>query len=288
MKKIYPCLWFHKDIEAAAELYSRAFRDFRILGKSVYPQATSRIAGKQPGEIMTLDVEFGQQSFLLLNGGPHFDLNPALSFTINCTNAEEAKSKWATLSQGGKILMAFDRYPWSANYGWCQDRFGVSWQIIEADRPSKIIPSFLFANKIMGRGKEAIDFYTAMFSSGKIDELHYHPDSQLIAHAQFVLAKQDFILTESPIAHDFDFSTATSLCISCASQEEIDKYWNHLCQGGREEACGWLKDKFGFSWQIVPSLVEKLMRNPATAEKAMEALLKMKKPDLAKLEALQQ
>jgi predicted 3-demethylubiquinone-9 3-methyltransferase (glyoxalase superfamily) len=100
----------------------------------------------------------------------------------------------------------------------------------------------------------------------------------------FQLAGQTFVaLNGGP---RFKFSEAFSFVVNCENQKEIDEYWSKLtADGGQESMCGWLKDKFGFSWQIVPTALEKLMSDPQKANRMMQALLKMRKLDIATLKA---
>ena len=99
--------------------------------------------------------------------------------------------------------------------------------------------------------------------------------------ANFSINGQSFTaLNGGPL---FKFSESVSLQIFCDSQDEIDYYWNKLSEGGEEGQCGWLKDKFGLSWQVIPSILPDLMRNPAKSGRVTEAFLKMKKFDIEKL-----
>lgn len=105
-----------------------------------------------------------------------------------------------------------------------------------------------------------------------------------IKHAQFTLNNQLFAAMDSSGAHNFTFNEGVSLVVPCETQEEIDYFWNKLTEGGNESQCGWLKDKFSVSWQIVPSMLGKLMSDPARREKVMQAFMQMKKFDIKKLE----
>jgi len=139
---------------------------------------------------------------------------------------------------------------------------------------NKITPFLWFNNN----AKEAMDFYVSVFK-----------DSQVISEnpmsVQFRLNNQEFMgLNAGPI---FRFNEAVSFMVECKDQEEVNYYWNALiADGGEESQCGWLKDKFGLSWQIIPTRLPELLNdsNPDRAKKAMEAMLKMKKIVIAKLE----
>lgn len=102
-------------------------------------------------------------------------------------------------------------------------------------------------------------------------------------HAQFALNGQKCMVMESAQSHDFIFSEGISFMIRCDTQQEIDYYWWALTIGGQESMCGWLKDKFGVSWQVIPTILGKLMSDPAKAEKAAQAFMDMKKFDIEQL-----
>jgi len=149
----------------------------------------------------------------------------------------------------------------------------------------KIIPCLWFDGKV----EEAINFYTSLFKNSKIKNIsHYgegHPQPGTIMVATFELAGQEFmILNGGPM---FKLTEAISLSISCETQEEVDFYWEKLSgDGGQESQCGWVKDKFGLSWQIVPTILNKLMQDTDSkkANKVMAAVMQMKKLDIKKLQ----
>lgn len=126
-----------------------------------------------------------------------------------------------------------------------------------------------------GKAKEAATFYCSVFKDSKI--LSENP-----MVVMFELNGQKFMgLNGGPM---FTFNEAVSYVVECANQEEIDHYWTSLtADGGEESMCGWLKDKYGFSWQIVPAVLGKLMSDPEKGQRVMQALMKMKKLDLATL-----
>ena len=124
--------------------------------------------------------------------------------------------------------------------------------------------------------EEAVNFYTSIFKNSKITGKSMSDGKVFIVN--FELDGQQFMALE------FKFSESISLYVSCDSQQEIDYYWDKLSADPKSEQCGWLKDKFGLSWQIVPSELGKLKNsNPVKSKRVMDALLKMKKLDLAKL-----
>ncbi|HOZ87358.1 MAG TPA: VOC family protein, partial [Bacteroidia bacterium] len=105
-----------------------------------------------------------------------------------------------------------------------------------------------------------------------------------VMFSEFNLNKYQVIAMDGPGEHNYTFNEGVSFVVNCETQKEIDHYWNKLCEGGAESMCGWLVDKFGVSWQIVPANLGKLMNNPVKSQKVMQALLKMRKLDIETLE----
>jgi len=144
----------------------------------------------------------------------------------------------------------------------------------------KISPFLWFDNN----AEEAAQFYTSVFKNSKILEVSRPQGAVMVVRFQ-IAGQQVTALNGGP---RFKFSEAFSFVVSCDNQQEIDEYWSKLTAGGGQESmCGWLKDKFGFSWQIVPTVLGKLMSDPdpKRANRVMQALLQMKKLDIAKLTA---
>lgn len=151
---------------------------------------------------------------------------------------------------------------------------------------NKIVPCLWFDHQ----AEEAAHLYTSIFKNSKIESVSYYGKEGFEIHGQkegtvltvvFQLEGQSFTaLNGGPI---FKFSEAISLQVFCDTQEEIDHYWYKLSNGGEEGQCGWLKDKFGLSWQVVPSILPALMTDPAKASKAMNAFMQMTKFDIERL-----
>jgi predicted 3-demethylubiquinone-9 3-methyltransferase (glyoxalase superfamily) len=139
-------------------------------------------------------------------------------------------------------------------------------------------------------GEEAAKFYTSVFPNSEIKGVLRYTDAGpgpagAVVTVDFVLDGQPFTaINGGPL---FTFDEAVSMLISCADQDEVDHYWNALTEGGEESQCGWLKDKYGLSWQVVPAVLDELMSDPdkGRAERATKAMLGMKKLDVAALQA---
>jgi predicted 3-demethylubiquinone-9 3-methyltransferase (glyoxalase superfamily) len=293
-QKIVPSLWFDKEAEEAARFYTSLFKNSEIRETSHYSEAGQEIHGQEPGSVLTADYSLDGYSFTALNGGPAFKFNPSISFFANCQTEEEVNTLWEQLSEGGSVLMELQKYPFSQRYGWLSDRYGLSWQISVAEGwTAPIIPSLMFVGDRAGNAEEAIKFYTSVFSDAKVGDLFRYsagqePDREgTVAYGPFTLAGQDFAAMDSAQAHEFGFNEAISFIVNCKNQAEVDYFWQKLSAVPESEQCGWLKDKFGVSWQIVPTVLNELLTDPdqARADRAMEAMLEMKKIDIAELQA---
>jgi predicted 3-demethylubiquinone-9 3-methyltransferase (glyoxalase superfamily) len=275
-EKITTCLWFNGQAKEAATLYCSVFDNAKITAQS--PIVTA--------------IDVSGHSITLLDGGPKYQPNPSISFYYICEDAEELNRIWNAFSKEGAVMMALDKYPWGEKYGWITDKYGISWQLALgkiSDVGQKITACFLFTGKQYGRVDEAIAHYSSVFKNSKVDGILRYGDNELpdqegkVKHAQVVLLDQKFMLMESAAEHKFTFSEGVSLTIHCENQEEIDYYWEKLTEGGKESMCGWLKDRFGVSWQVVPTILNKIMSDPIKAGKAAQAFMSMRKLNIEQI-----
>lgn len=272
---IYPCIWFNGQAKDAADLYCSAFEN-------------SRVDSDTP---MVVTFTLNGVKFMGLNGGPAFTPNPAISFYVTLDSEQAVQKAWERLADGGVVLMPLDTYGWSEKYGWVQDRFGVSWQISLGDSAAvgqQFVPLLMYCGENQGRAEEALQYYTRVFDPAKIDAIARYEPGQVtlnatVVHARFQLNQQVFMAMDSGVPQPFTFNEGVSLVIDCDTQEEIDYYWERLTDGGAESQCGWLKDRFGVSWQVVPTVLPKLLQDPAKAGRVTQAFMQMKKFDIAQL-----
>lgn len=283
-KFITPCFWFDNQAEEAAKFYTSLFPDSQIVKIIPYGKEGYEYHHKPEGSVMTVEFELNGQNFLALNGGPDFKLNESISLFVYCESEERINFLYEKLSEGGSINMPLDKYDWSPKYAWLKDKFGLSWQLdIEAiNSPQKIVPSLLFVNNKYALVKEAINHYTSIFPDSKI--LMEYPAEDYLLFAQIKLNGYLLnLMSGGKLQHNFDFNDAVSLIINCNTQDEIDYYWDKLTEGGVEVQCGWLKDKFGVSWQVVPKILNELISNPNKSSKIMNTIFQMVKFDIKKL-----
>lgn len=281
-QKITPNLWFEGNAREAVEFYISAFPDSKITATSYYPKSAEEgLADFQldlAGKVLTIDYKLGGQGFTAINAGPEFKFNPSISLMVNFDpsvddQAEEHLDElWNKLIAGGQELMPLDAYPYSKRYGWVRDRYGLTWQLILTDPEGEprpyIIPSLLFTDKNTNHSEEAIEFYVSVFENAGVGELAYYPEDTgpakkgSLMFGDFMLANQWFAAMDSGVDQDFLFNEAISFSISCKDQKEIDAFWEKLSSDPQFEQCGWCKDKYGVSWQIVPENMDELMKRP--------------------------
>lgn len=275
-EQITPCLWFDGQAKEAAALYCSVFTNAKITAQS--PIVTS--------------IDVSGQSITLLDGGPKYKPTPSISFYCICETENELNNCWNAFSKDGAVMMPLDKYPWGEKYGWVTDKYGISWQLALgkiSDVGQKITPCLLFTGKQYGRADEAIAHYTEIFEDTHVDGILRYGANELpdtegkVKHAQLTLNGQKLMLMESAAAHNFTFTEGVSLTIHCKTQEEIDHYWDRLTESGQESMCGWVKDKFGVSWQIIPTILSEIMSNPAKAGKAAQAFMSMRKLNIEEI-----
>jgi predicted 3-demethylubiquinone-9 3-methyltransferase (glyoxalase superfamily) len=271
-QKIIPNLWFDRQAEEAAGFYSSVFKNSRVGDITRAGKAGFEVHGLPEGTVMTVEFEVGGEKFIAINGGPLFKFTPAVSFLVGCDTREEVDYYWGELSQGGTAMMELGKYPHSERYGWIQDRYGLSWQVMYmGDRKmnQKITPTLMFAGPQWGKAETAIRLYVSIFHDSEVGDIMRYtkgmePDKEgTIQHVSFKLEKQWFAAMDSARSPNSIFNEAVSLMVVCENQEEIDYFWKKLTAGGGQEGmCGWLKDKFGFSWQVTPAVLAKMLRDP--------------------------
>ncbi len=284
MQKITPCIWFDDQAEEAVKFYTSIFSNSKMGDILRYDASSSEASGQPEGSVLTIPFTLEGLEFLALNGGPIFKPTPALSFSVSCETEQEIDDLWKELSEGGFVMMELQKYDFSPKYGWLNDRFGVSWQLNMGAAEQKIRPSFMFVGKNNGQAEEAMKFYTSIFPNSKIDEVYRYEKGEgdtegHIKHATFTLDGEHFIAMESGMNHKFTFTEGVSLMVNCRDQKEIDFFWDKMSAVPESEQCGWIKDKYGVSWQIVPIGHEEWVSTP----EGMKAMMEMKKLDIATL-----
>jgi len=307
MERIVPNLWYDKEAKEAVTFYVGVFDNAKILDTTV-------IEGTPSGDAEMLSFQLEGQLFSAISGGPFFKINPSVSLMVDCATPEEVDEKYAALSQGGMDLMPLGEYAFSKRYAWVQDRFGLSWQLMVPQESSpgqeldtqnesarygasqrsihqKITPCLLFSGFATGMAEEAMIQYTSVFKGGRINQIsHYKegesllPDAR-INYASFTLNDMNFAAMDNGYPADFGFNEGISLMVICDTQAQIDYYWKALSADPQAEQCGWLKDRYGVSWQVTPAIMEDIMYHGTREEtrRVTQAFLPMKKIDIRKI-----
>lgn len=288
MKRITPHLWYDSQAVEAAEFYAAALPDSKVNNVSTIHDTPS-------GDTDVVSFELCRQPFISISAGPLFKFTPAVSFLVSCGTKEEVDETWNKLSDGGRALMPLDTYPFSERYGWTEDKFGLSWQIFHAGGhpiEQRITPTIMFVGDVCGKAEEAMTFYASLFPNSQVANIdRYGKDEGAdaegsVRHGSFTLAGYQFAAMDSAHEHNFGFNEAISFIVNCDTQAEIDHYWDAMSAVPESEQCGWLKDKYGLSWQIVPTAMEEMLSNGTKEQigRVTEAFLQMEKFDIAELQ----
>lgn len=288
-QKIVPCIWCGGNADELVAFYLSVFPNSEKLSRTYYPEeGVADFQQSMAGEVLTIDFAIGGIRLSALNGGPEFTPTPMLSFIVSFDPSREEHATaqldkvWNHLAREGKVLMEIGEYPFSKRYGWVQDKFGVSWQLMLTDPAGEprpfLIPTLMFANDNVNRAAEALELYTSAFADSRVGTVAKYEEAQdqvaegAIMFGEFAVAEQWFAVMDSPTRHEFDFNEGVSLQVECADQAEIDHLWNLLSAVPEAEQCGWCKDAFGVSWQIVPVHMERLL-----TDENFKTMLAMKK-----------
>ena len=295
-RPIVPHLWFDTQAREAATFYTEVFPESRIDDVTVLHDTPS-------GDCDVVSFTLWGQPFMAISAGPYFKINPSVSFFVNFDEEREPQARekldilWEKLADGGQVMMELAEYPWSKRYGWVQDRFGVSWQLIlgakEGDPRPPIVPSLMFTGDVAGRAKEAGEFYRGVFEDSEAGQFAPYPEdgehdkAGTTMFSDFRLGPTWFAAMDSAYPHGFAFNEGISFIVTCRDQAELDRHWAALSAVPEAEQCGWCKDKFGLSWQIQPQVLADAMTSgdQATIDRVTQAFLPMKKLDVAAIEA---
>lgn len=302
MQKIVPNIWCNRTAEEAGAFYAEAL-----------PATSSEVEGRYPseglpdfqrdfaGEPLTVAVQIAGTRITLINAGDEFRPNPGISFVLNfdplmfagaAHGAEEAArasldASWEALGAGGTVRMPLQEYDFSPHYGWVEDRFGVSWQLMltnpAGDPRPFVVPALMFDGTAQDRAAAAADFYVSLFENvpgGAAVGNRYPYGAPMgkagadgLAYGEFRVGEQWFMAADNGSGVDHGLVPAVSLEAQCEDQAEIDRLWDALSASPEAEQCGWLQDRYGVSWQIVPKNMGELMERP----NAYEHMMGMKK-----------
>lgn len=276
-------LWFQKDeLAKAMDKYGKIFESFKIKSSLEFDTPFGTCA-------KGVEFEIDGRVFQAIDAEPAFTFNPSFSMTLLRSTMEEVNFVWERLlAGGGHVIMPLDKYDFAECYGMLVDEFGLSWQVFydcERASASETIPLFSFP---IGKTKEALDFYTGVFHDSKINEVYYMDEEEKNVMFSCVNLNGDDFFASDEFSEDAPvLNESASIVVECDSQEEIDYYWERLSEDAEGGQCGWTKDKFGLSWQIVPKFLNELFfsGDMKQYQKMANAMYEMKKLDIAKLKA---
>lgn len=295
MRRITPHLWFDKEAKDAAGLYTSLIPNSKITNVRTLHDTPS-------GDCDLVSFELSGQPFMAISAGPLFKFNPSVSFHVRCKTKDEVDTIFEKLSDGGKVLMPLGSYPFSDRYGWLEDKYGLSWQVIlasEHEIKQRIVPVLMFVGRVCGKAEEAVSSYAEVFknSPAGAEGSSYanvlaryargeEPDREgTVRYASFTLLGQEFGAMDSAREHKFVFNEAISFIVPCDTQGEIDYFWERLSADPEAGQCGWLKDRYGLSWQITPTIMNEMLSgaDKDRTARVTKAFLKMKKFDIGAL-----
>ena len=283
MQKIVPSLWFDQEALEAARFYTSLFEHSQLNWVTVIKDTPS-------GDSEQLSFTLEGLEFFAISAGPIFTLNPSVSFSVYCQTIEEVDRLWEALREDGTVLMELGTYPFNERFGWLNDKYGLSWQLMYVTEPTeqKIYPSLLFVGDQYRKVDEALAFYADVFANTAVGEVYRYgtneggEDPEAVMFSSIRLEGTSFLLSESSLEHNFSFNESISFIVYCEDQAEIDYYWEKMSAVPEAEQCGWLKDQFGVSWQITPREMDEMMKSDDEAAKAraVASFLPMKKLDI--------
>jgi predicted 3-demethylubiquinone-9 3-methyltransferase (glyoxalase superfamily) len=283
MEPIAIHLWFDTQAREAADWYVSLIPESRI-------RTVGTLHDTPSGDTELVSFNLAGRPFMAISAGPLFTFNPSASFHLKRQTKNDVDAMWNRLADGGKVLMPLDSYPFNERFGWVQDRYGLSWQVMLAraagDAPA-ITPALMFTGRVSGKAEEAMALYTSVFKGPPPNVLARYgatetPDREgTVKFASFTLRGQEFAAMDSAHPHGFTFNEAISLVVPCDTQNEIDYYWGRLSADPKAEQCGWLKDTY-----VTPMVLGRMLGSGDRQKVARvtRAFLQMKKFDIAALE----
>ena len=291
---ITPALWFDDKAEEAINFYVSVFPNSKInFLKKWTTEMLLPDDGIKPGTVQSASFTLNWMQFYAFDVGPTFQFNPSISFYAVFETVAQVEDIWNKLAEGGEVLMPLKRYDWNEKYGWVKDRYGVTWQIAKEQLSrvgQPIAPLIMFSGNKRGDAEDAMELYMSIFEDSVNDGVSRYGEEDsgphgMIKHAQCRLMGQTFIVLDNGTENKVPFSEAISFYVNCRDQKEVDYYWNKFTKKGSESQCGWLKDEFGVSWQIIPEFFTEKIESgePDRVKNMLNAMSKMRKLDVAEL-----
>ncbi|HEL1740826.1 TPA: VOC family protein [Streptococcus suis] len=289
MQTIIPHLWYDTEAKEAVAFYVELFG-----GKIDW---TYTITDTPSGDSDLIQFQLGDMTLAAISAGPYFKLNESMSLMVNVASKDEVTRLYQALSEGGRILMPLGEYPFSPYYVWLEDRFGLSWQLSFApdlDKPYQFDICLLFSQEQVGLAQPMLDYYKDKLPQASVGQLSYYGEGEAaveaakLNYAELLVAGQKMIVMDHGYGGEASFNEAFSLMVYVDSQDELNFYYDLLSAVPEAEMCGWVKDQFGISWQIVPRILMEAYdtASPEKVKAVNAAVMTMKRLDIAAIQAL--
>ncbi|MEG3310331.1 VOC family protein [Streptococcus sp. SS-4456] len=289
MQPIIPHLWYDTEAKEAVAFYVDLFG-----GKIDW---TYTITDTPSGDSDLIQFQLGDMTLAAISAGPYFKLNESMSLMVNVANKDEVTRLYQALSEGGRILMPLGEYPFSPYYVWLEDRFGLSWQLSYApdlDKPYQFDICLLFSQDQVGLAQPMLDYYKDKLPQASVGQLSYYGEGEAaveaakLNYAELLVAGQKMIVMDHGYGGEASFNEAFSLMVYVDSQDELNFYYDLLSAVPEAEMCGWVKDQFGISWQIVPRILMEAYdtASPETVKAVNDAVLQMRRLDFDQIKEI--
>ncbi|MFI3124330.1 VOC family protein [Streptococcus suis] len=289
MQTIIPHLWYDTAAKEAVAFYVDLFG-----GKLDWSYT---ITDTPSGDSDLIQFQLGDMTLAAISAGPYFKLNESMSLMVNVASKDEVTRLYQALSEGGRILMPLAEYPFSPYYVWLEDRFGLSWQLSYApdlDKPYQFDICLLFSQEQVGLAQPMLDYYKDKLPQASVGQLSYYGEGEAtveaakLNYAELLVAGQKMIVMDHGYGGEASFNEAFSLMVYVDSQDELDFYYDLLSAVPEAEMCGWAKDQFGISWQIVPRILMEAYdtASPEKVKAVNAAVMTMKRLDFATIQTI--
>ncbi|MGV3022951.1 VOC family protein [Streptococcus suis] len=289
MQPIIPHLWYDTEAKEAVAFYVDLFG-----GKIDW---TYTITDTPSGDSDLIQFQLGDMTLAAISAGPYFKLNESMSLMVNVASKDEVTRLYQALSEGGRVLMPLGEYPFSPYYVWLEDRFGLSWQLSYApdlDKPYQFDICLLFSQGQVGLAQPMLDYYKDKLPQARLGRLSYYGEGEAaveaakLNYAELLVAGQKMIVMDHGYGGEASFNEAFSLMVYVDSQDELNFYYDLLSAVPEAEMCGWVKDQFGISWQIVPRILMEAYdtASPEKVKAVNAAVMTMKRLDIGTIQTL--
>ncbi|HEM5985543.1 TPA: VOC family protein [Streptococcus suis] len=289
MQPIIPHLWYDKEAKEAVAFYVELFG-----GKIDW---TYTITDTPSGDSDLIQFQLGDMTLAAISAGPYFKLNESMSLMVNVASKDEVTRLYQALSEGGRILMPLGEYPFSPYYVWLEDRFGLSWQLSYApdlDKPYQFDICLLFSQEQVGLAQPMLDYYKDKFPQASVGQISYYGEGEAaveaakLNYAELFIGDQKIIVMDHGYGGEASFNEAFSLMVYVDSQDELNFYYDLLSAVPEAEMCGWVKDQFGISWQIIPRILMEAYdtASPETIKAVNDAVLQMRRLDFDQIKEI--